>query len=754
MTARDVPAGIGKDVHRKEDERFLRGQGRYTDDLNFPKQAHAVFVRSPHAHARIAGIDTAAARKMPGVLAVLTAADAKADGLKAIPHQQLSAETPRPDHMVLPEDRARFAGEAVAMVVAETINQAKDAAERVEVTYEPLPAVSATPVAGKPGQPQVWDKLKQNTYIDVEAGNAAPTDAAFARASRTVKINTWVQRVTAVSMETRGAIGVYDKGRYELYVGSGGVARWQIEMTQVLDVPPEKTRLVTYDVGGNFGMRNPFYPEYVLVTWAAKRVGRPVKWNGERSEGMLTDCHARDLHVQAEIALDGEGRVLGMRSRNTSNIGAHFYNYVGLGNGVTLVTGLYRIPAAHVIGRGVATNTSSTSSYRSAGRPEVMFVIERLMDLAALETGIDRVEIRRRNMVSPSELPFTTPVGKTFDSGEYENAMDLAMKMADWKGFAARKDASRKKGKLRGLGLANYIEATGGAPKEWTQVRVLPEGRVRVEIGTQSSGQSHETSYAQLVCEWLGVPYDQVEIHEGDTDVLDQGGGSQSGRSMRFASIIVHRASEEIIVKGRRIASKALEAAEADIEYSRGRFTVKGTDRSMTLYQAAAREPLGASADETIHHGSFPYGAHVCEIEVDPDTGSYVLERYFAVDDVGRAVSPKIVDGQTHGGIVQGLGQAMMEHCHYDAESGQMLAGSLMDYAIPRASDVPSFATEISEVPSTTHPLGIRAGSESGTPPAICVVVSAIVDALSEYGVKHLEMPVTAERVWRAMRKQ
>jgi carbon-monoxide dehydrogenase large subunit len=382
-----------------------------------------------------------------------------------------------------------------------------------------------------------------------------------------------------------------------------------------------------------------------------------------------------------------------------------------------------------------------------------MFVIERLMDLAARETGIDRVEIRRRNMLSPAELPFTTPVGKTFDSGEYEKAMDRVMEMADWKGFPARKEASRKRGKLRGLGLANYIEATAGAPKEWTRITVKPEGRVEVAIGTQSSGQSHQTSYSQLVNEWLGVPYEDVDVLEGDTDVLATGGGTQSGRSMRFASIIVKRASEEIVEKGRRIASQALDAAEADIEFSRARYTVKGTDRSMTLYQAAAREPLGAAADETIHRGSFPYGSHVCEVEVDPDTGTYVIDRYFALDDVGRAVSPKIVDGQTHGGIVQGLGQALMEHCHYDPESGQMLSGSLMDYALPRASDMPSFHTEISEVPSTTHPLGIRAGSESGTPPALCVAVSAIVDALSEYGVKHIEMPVTPQKVWRAMQK-
>ena len=427
------------------------------------------------------------------------------------------------------------------------------------------------------------------------------------------------------------------------------------------------------------------------------------------------------------------------------------------------MTSLYRIPVAYVKGIGVATNTASTSSYRSAGRPEVMFVMERLMDVAALQLGIDRIELRRRNLLRPDELPYSTPLGKTFDSGEYESAMDKAMEMADWRGFPARREASTLRGKLRGIGLANYIEATGGSPREWTRITVQPEGRIDVAIGTQSSGQSHETSFAQLVNEWLGIPVDEVRIQEGDTDVLALGGGSQSGRSMRFASIIVRRASGEIEAKGRRISALVLEAAEADIEFARGRYTVKGTDRTLSLYQAAAaavgkkdlpedlRGPLGASADQTLTIGSFPYGCHVCEMEVDPDTGAFELLRYSAVDDVGRAVSPRIVDGQTHGGIVQGLGQALWEHCHYDAQTSQMLAGSLMDYAIARAADLPSFDTFISQVPAANHPLGIRAGSESGTPPALCVAVSAIVDALSDYGVKHLEMPVTAERIWRAI---
>ena len=758
--------GIGRDIPRKEDLRFLSGGGRYTTDLDFPGLAHAVMLRSPHAHANIAAIDAARARAMKGVLAVLTGADAAADGLGVIPHTQIAAGTARHSpHFVLPRDKARFVGEAVAMVIAETAAAARDAAEAIEVDYETLPALSATPFAVAEKQAIVWEGLGGNVYLELELGDAAATETAFAGAAHVVGIDTWVQRVTGLTMEPRGAVGRYDaeRERLELHCGSGGVTRFVQELAGIFAVPPDRVRVVTPDVGGNFGMRNPFYPEYALVVWAARRTGRTVKWVAERGEGLLSDCHARDLSVQAEIAFDRDHRLLAMRSRNTSNIGAHFYNFVGLGNGVQLVTSLYRVPVAHVKGVGVATNTASTSSYRSAGRPEVMFVMERLMDMAALQMGVDRIELRRRNLLRPDELPHATPLGKTFDSGEYESAMDIAMKMGDWAGYAARKEESRRRGKLRGIGLANYIEATGGSPREWTRVTVQPEGRVDVAIGTQSCGQSHETSFAQLVNEWLGIPVGEVRIQEGDSDVLNVGGGTQSGRSMRFAAIIIKRASGEIEARGRRIAAHVLEAAAADIEFAQGCFIVKGTDRTLSLYQAAAaaatsrdlpedlRGPLVAAADQTLAEGSFPYGCHVCEVEVDPDTGSFELLRYSAVDDVGRAVSPKIVDGQTHGGIAQGLGQALWEHCHYDRETSQMLAGSLMDYAIPRAADLPAFDTFISEVPASNHPLGMRAGSESGTPPALCVAVSAIVDALSGFGVKHLELPVTTERIWRAI---
>ncbi|MFM9969655.1 MAG: xanthine dehydrogenase family protein molybdopterin-binding subunit, partial [Burkholderiales bacterium] len=583
--------GLGKDVTRKEDQRFLSGAGNYTTDLQFSAQSYAVMLRSPHAHARILRIDASKAGAMQGVLAVLTGEDAHADKLGAIPHTQIAPGTEqRSPHYLLPRDKARFVGEAVAMVIAETAAIARDAAEAIEVNYEPLPAVSATPRAATEKNAIVWEDLGRNVYIELDVGDAAATDAAFAKAAHVVKMDTWVSRITGVTMEPRGAVGVYDttRDRLELHCGSGGVARFAQEMAGIFGLPAEKIRVVTPDVGGNFGMRNPFYPEYALVVWGARHVKRPVKWISERSEGLLSDCHARDLDVQAEAAFDKDGKLLAMRSRNTSNVGAHFYNFVGLGNGVQLVTSLYRVPVAYVKGIGVASNTASTSSYRSAGRPEVMFVMERLMDVAALQLNIDRVELRRRNLLRPDELPYATPLGKTFDSGEYCGAMDKVMEMADWRGFPARREESKRRGKLRGLGLANYIEATGGSPKEWTRITVLPEGRIDLAIGTQSSGQSHETSYAQLINEWLGVPVNEVRLLEGDTDVLAVGGGSQSGRSMRFASIIVQRASNEIEAKGRRIAAKVLEAAEADIEFGRGRYTVKGTDRSLSLSQAAA----------------------------------------------------------------------------------------------------------------------------------------------------------------------
>jgi carbon-monoxide dehydrogenase large subunit len=775
MTKSTPGDGIGQPVLRKEDAALVIGQGRFSDDLELAGQAYAVMVRSPHAHARIRAIEAAAAMALPGVIAVLTGADAIADGLKPIPHRPLIGPPDialgKPDtsdkflapHRVLPHDKARFTGEAVAMVIAESMSVAKDAAERVRVDFEPLPAVTDTVAAADAHAPQLWDEASSNVCIDAEAGDAAATAAAFAHAAHVVKLETWIQRVTGVPLEPRAAIGSYDaaSGRTTLYAGSGGVVRQKHELAGVLDVPPDRVRVVSGDVGGNFGTRNAFYPEFALVAWASRRIGRPVKWTCERQEAFLSDYQGRDLFVSAELALDGAGRFLALRGSLIGNVGAHTVSFVPLIKGVSVISGVYRIPAACLRARAVMSNTPPTNPYRSAGRPEAMFVIERLIDLAAAAHGFDRIELRRRNLIGTEATPYINPLGLTYDGGEYERVMDCALSLGHWDGFAQRRRAAAHRGKRRGIAVANYIEFTTGAPREWTKVTIAPEGRVDVAIGTLSSGQGHQTSFAQLVTDWLGVPLDCIRLIQGDTDIVPVGGGSHSGRSMRLAGIVIGKASDTLIAKGKRIAAHVLEVAEHDIEFSRGHFTVQGTDRSIGIFEVAREAclrkdlpndlagPLAAECDHTVAVGGFPYGSHVCEVEIDLELGTIEIVGYAAVDDVGRAVNPRILHGQSHGGIAQGIGQALLESCVYDRESGQLLSGSFTDYAIPRADDLLPFATEISEVFSPNNPLGVRAGGEGGTTPALAVVVGAVVDALKEFGVTHMEMPVTPEQVWR-----
>jgi carbon-monoxide dehydrogenase large subunit len=775
MTKSTPGDGIGQPVIRKEDAALVIGQGQFSDDLNLAGQAYAVMVRSAHPHARIRAIDAAAAMALPGVIAVLTGADAIADGLKPIPHRPFIGPPDialgKPDtsdkflspHRVLPHDKARFAGEAVAMVIAESVSVAKDAAERVRVEFEPLPAVTDTVAAAAKGAPQIWDEAGSNTCIDADVGDAAATASAFAHAAHVVKLDTWIQRVTGVPLEPRAAIGSYDpaSGRTTLYAGSGGVVRQKHELAGVLDVAPERVRVVSGDVGGNFGTRNAFYPEFALVAWASRRIGRPVKWTCERQEAFLSDYQGRDLFVSAELALDDDGRFLALRGSLISNVGAHTVSFVPLIKGVSVISGVYRIPAACMRARAVMSNTPPTNPYRSAGRPEAMFVIERLIDLAAAAHGFDRLELRRRNLIGADATPYTNPLGLTYDGGEYQRVMDRALSLGTWDGVAHRRRAAPRRGKRRGIAVANYIEFTTGAPREWTKVTVAPEGRVDVAIGTLSSGQGHQTSFAQLITEWLGVPFDCVCLIQGDTDVVPVGGGSHSGRSMRLAGIVIGKASDTLIAKGKRVAAHVLEAAEHDIEFSGGHFTVQGTDRSIGIFEVAREAmrrndlpadltgPLAAESDETVGVGGFPYGSHVCEVEIDLELGTVEIVGYAAVDDVGRAVNPRILHGQSHGGIAQGIGQALLESCVYDRESGQLLSGSFTDYAIPRADDLLPFATEISEVLSTNNPLGVRAGGEGGNTPALAVVVGAVVDALKEFGVKHMDMPVTPEQVWR-----
>jgi carbon-monoxide dehydrogenase large subunit len=775
---RATPRGFGQPVRRREDPRLLTGRGRFSDDFDLPGQVHAHFVRSPHAHARVRGIDATAALRVPGVIAVLTGREAAADGLAGIPHRPVPTNpnefplggregspifvAPYPP---LPADRARFAGEAVALVVADTAAAAADGAERVVVDYEPLPSVTATPETTSPGAPVLWDDLGSNLCVDSVAGDARAADAAFATAAHVVRLDTWVPRITGVPMEPRAALGVFDEstGRHTLYAGSGGSVRLKSDLAEVLGVPEAAVRVVAEDVGGNYGTRNGSYPEFALVVWAAKRLGRPVKWTSTRREAFQSDYQARDLVSTMELALDAQGNFLALRGVNTSNVGAHAVTFVPLNKGRELSTSVYRVPVAAVRGRAVHSNTSPLSAYRSAGRPQVMFVIERLIDLAARRHGFDRVALRRRNLVPPGAMPYTNPFGIVYDSGEYRAAQDRALALADWAGFEARRREARGRGRYRGVGLANYIEIATGAPRERAQVTARPDGWIDVVIGTLSAGQGHETAFAQLIAEWLGVDPDRVRLITGDTDLVAIGGGSHSGRSMRLGGVVLAKASDRLVEKGARIAAWLLESAVADLEFAGRRFVVRGTDRSVDLFEAAAaagrrdapealRGPLDGECDETVSTPSFPYGSAVCEVEVDPETGAVEIVRYTSVDDVGRAINPMIVHGQTHGGIAQGVGQALWEHCDYDPETGQLRSATFMEYAMPRADMLPAFTTEISEVESTSNPLGLRGGGEGGTTPALGAVVNAVVDALAPLGVEHLEMPVTPERVWRAIR--
>ena len=774
MTEAAVEAGgIGQPVLRKEDLRLLRGLGRYTDDIALAGQAHAAMLRSPHAHARIAGIDTGAARATPGAIDVLTAADLAGDAVGTIPsYSQIAGlvdlvlenadgsprrGTPLP---VLAGERVRFVGDIVAVAIGETPAAAADAAERIAVEYEPLDAVTEAPAALAPGAPLLWDDIPGNICIDGYFGDPEATGRAFAAAAHVVELKTRVQRVTGVMMEPRAAVAVYDAeaGRYTLYCGGDNPVRVKRDLAAVFGVEEGRVRVVAGDVGGNYGTRNWTYPEYAIALWAARRLGRPVKWTASRSESFLSDYQGRDLAIDAALALDAEGNFLALRSSLISNVGGYAVTFVPITKSSELAPTVYRFPAAHVRARAAMSNTPSTAPYRSAGRPEAMLAMERLVDLAAREHGFDPVALRRRNLVPQSAMPYRTALGLTYDSGDYEQAMDRALLLADWDGFPARRAEARARGRLRGIGLANSIEITSGFPVERAGIELRSPNLVEIVIGTLSSGQGHETAFAQCVADWLGVPFDSIRLVTGDTDIVPEGGGSHSARSMRMAGIVMGRASELVIEKAKPIAADMLEAAAEDVAFDAGRFSILGTDRGVTLFDVAGAaeargETLAAEHTEKMSHPGFPYGTQVCEVEIDPETGAVDVVRYAAVDDVGRAVNPMILHGQAHGGIVQGAGQALFEHARYDPGSGQMLAGSLMDYAIARADDFPFFDTEIMEIPSPTNPLGVRGGGEGGTTPALAVVVNAICDALAEHGVRHVEMPATPESIWRTIQE-
>ncbi|MDH7795605.1 MULTISPECIES: xanthine dehydrogenase family protein molybdopterin-binding subunit [unclassified Beijerinckia] len=772
---------IGEPALRKEDERLITGRGQFADDITFPKLAHAHVLRSPHAHAAIRRIDTTTARAMPGVLAVLTGADVLEQGLKFIPHgtggSRVGFDVPLRNldgserlitrQMPLPADRARYAGEAVAIVVAETLLAARDAAEAIEIDWEVLPAVVRGTQAVGADAPRLWDDVPSNLPLDAEIGDKAATDAAFAKAAHRVSFKSAIQRVTGVHMEPRACIGEWDPKakKYTVHASHGiGVVQMRADIAHALDVALEQIRVIAPgDVGGNFGTRNATYPEFVLVAWAARLIGRPVKYVAERQDALLSDFQGRDLDIDMELALDAKGNFLAVRSVNTSNLGAHTASFVPLNKGSQLMTSLYRVPAAYVRARAAISNTPSTIPYRSAGRPEAMYAVERIIDLAARQCGFDRVELRRRNLIPPSQQPYRNPFGVVYDNGDYLGVMRRALELADWKGFEKRRREARKRGLYRGIAIANYIETTSGAPRERAEVTILEDGTVDVIIGTQASGQGHETSFSQVAAEWLGVPFEKVRVRSGDTDFVLAGGGSHSGRSMRHASIVIGESVKQIAEKARRLAAIMFQGQVEDIEFAEGACRVKGTDRTVTLVEMTSfaihtaalpedlRGPLKGACDRVTPGLAFPYGTAVCELDVDPETGSLSFARYTSVDDVGVAVNPMILHGQTHGGIAQGVGQALMEQCWYDAQDGQNLSASFMDYAMLRASDLPSFITDLSEVAATSHPHGMRPGGEGGTTPALGLTINAIVDALADFGVTHIEMPATPQRIWQAI---
>jgi carbon-monoxide dehydrogenase large subunit len=777
---------IGRPLKRKEDLRLVTGAGCFSDDVHLPDETFMIVLRSPHAHALIREIDLSPARDMPGVVGVATAADLAADGIKPVPpdfaflgpveQQRLMPDLvlvnkdgsamPASPYHALAVDRARYVGDAIAIVIADTIAEAKAAAEAIRVEYEILPAIVDTAAAARPDAPLLWPGTTSNIVLDAEVGDAAATEAAFAQAAHVVCFDTHISRVTGVPMEPRACIGSHDRitGRYMLHAGSGGVVRQKRELAFMLNVDAEAIRVVARDIGGNFGTKNSLYPEFALVLWAAKTFGRPVKWTCERQEALLTDFQGRDLVAHAELAVDSHGRFLAMRGSHLSNLGAYATSIIPLRKGVGIVSGLYRIPAAHFTARAVLSNSPPTIPYRSAGRPEAMFIIERLCDLAAAELGIDRIELRRRNLVVPAEMPYRNPVGVTYDNGEYETAMDRGLSLAGWSDFPARAESARKQGRVRGIGFANYIEMTMGFPRERAEITVLPDGDVEVVIGTLSSGQGHETSFAQCVADWLAIPFERIRLITGDTDRVPVGGGSHSGRSMRFAGIVMGRAADGVIERGRRIAAHMLETSPEETAFKDGIFSTPSRERRLSLQDVARaaheindlddslRGPLRAEWDETFTIGGYPYGCAVCEVEITPETGELDIVKYTAVDDVGRAINPLILHGQTHGAITQGVGQALWERVETD-DRGQVLTGSFMDYTMPRADYLPSFTTDLMEVPSPTNPLGVRAGGEGGTTPALAVVISAVADALAPYGVRHMEMPATSEKIWRAIQR-
>jgi carbon-monoxide dehydrogenase large subunit len=765
--------GLAQPVRRVEDPRLLRGGGSYTDDITPPGTVHGVVLRSPHAAARITGITTTAAKAMPGVLAVFTAADLKADKIGPLPcavtlKNRDGSTQVSPPHPALADGAVHHVGDPVAFVVADDAKRARDAAEAVVVDYDILPAITDLATATDDGASLVWPEAKRNIVFDWEIGDKAATDALFAKAAHVTRLTVVNNRIVVASMEARAALAEYDakSERWTLRTNTqGGWLLKDLLAEAVFQVPSQRFRIITPDVGGGFGMKIFLYAEQVLACYAARKLGRPVKWTSERSEAFLADTQGRDNLTTGELAIDADGKFLALRTRNVANMGAYlstFAPFIPTFAGTGVLASVYGFQAVYANVIGVFTNTVPVDAYRGAGRPESNYLVERLIDTAARELKIDRIELRRRNMVGPSAMPHTTPVGKTYDSGDFRIVLDAGLKNADWAGFAARRAEAERRGKRRGIGLSYYLEATGGAPTERAEIRFADDDYVDVYVGTQSTGQGHETAYVQLTVDRLGVPGEKVRIKQGDTDAIPVGGGTGGARSLYSEGQAILLTAATVIEKGKKAAAEALEAAPADIVFEQGWFSIVGTDRGMDILTLAATQRARAAKGEDvttldaaevaeIKAHTFPNGCHIAEVEVDPDTGVVTVARYCVTDDVGRAINPLVVRGQVHGGVAQGIGQAVFERTSYDRESGQLLSGSFMDYALPRADNLPDIKVELVEVPCASNPLGVKGAGEAGavgSPPA---VINAIIDALSGDGVTHIDMPATPEAVWRAL---
>ncbi|MEE8123945.1 MAG: xanthine dehydrogenase family protein molybdopterin-binding subunit [Alphaproteobacteria bacterium] len=767
--------GAGQSIRRVEDARLLTGAGRYTDDINLPGQAYGYVLRSPFAHARIRSINVDAARSAPGVVEILTGAELEAEGANALPCDVEIASrdgTPgaAPRHPILCADTVRYVGDNVAFVVAGTLVQAKDAAELIEVDYAPLDAVTDTKTAADPGMPRLHDDVPENLAFDWEFGDPPAVDAAFARAAHLARIELVNNRVVVNSMEPRGVLADYAAGsdRMTLYTGTQG--GWNLKPVlaeHVLKVAPEKVRIITPDVGGGFGMKAFLYPEHAMAAWASRKLRRPVKWTGERSDAFLSDTMGRDHVTQAALAFDADRRIIGMRVETTANLGAYlsfFAPFIPTGAAVKVLPGVYDVKCLHYRVMGVFTNTTPVDAYRGAGRPESIYLIERLIDKAAREFGEDPAELRRRCFIPPEAMPFTSAAGETYDVGEFARVMDAAMAKADWRGFPARRAEARGRGARRGIGMCYYIESTMGEPEERASIRFEEDGMLSVLVGTQSNGQGHETAYAQLLNDRLGIPLHRIRVIQGDTDRIRTGGGTGGSRSLTSQGWAIHKAADVVIERGIQYASQELEAAAADVEFDGGRFTIVGTDRSISILDlaAAARsmasQPEGhaggldADALATIDAWTFPNGCHIAEVEIDGETGVTRIVRYSIVDDFGVVLNPMLVEGQVHGGVVQGIGQALYEHTVYDGD-GQLLTGSFMDYCVPRADNIPSIEFSTIEVPCKNNPMGVKGCGEAGAVASPAAVINAVLNALADLGVEHIDMPATPYKVWKLLHR-